>query len=1393
MQKIKKMTSWRRMGSRLLKRKFIKVLFLALGVSIFMPQQALASTCTKVGTLVKVYYQGNNFPSSITRYAPTVPAGWTEKEVRTRIDSGTNDQRDEWFDVYHCAPEVYKTGTSSETQTLSCPSTQPSGTWTQSRTFDTYSDGSKQNYSAWKDVTKTCKAIKSSSSSETQTLSCPSTQPSGTWTQSRTFDIYSDGSKQNYSAWKDVTKTCKAIKSSSSSETQTLSCPSLTPSGTWTQRRTYDIYTDGSKQNYSSWSNVTYTCYNKTPVVSNRTMSVNEDTLGTLNLSASDDHSNQTFTIMSQPANGSAVMSGSQLRFTPNKDWNGTTSLTYRSTDPAGAISNTATITITVNPVNDAPIIPASATMTLDEDTTESHTVVITDVDFGMPGDSHTLVVADGPKNGTLTHAKSGNNFVLTYKPNKDWNGTEVIKVQVKDQAGALSGVQTLTITVKPVNDAPIIPASANLTLEEDTTVVHTVVITDVDFDMPHDSHTLEVLTAPQNGKVTWKLVNRNIAITYAPSKDWNGTDTFVVRVKDEAGAVSNNQTIKVAVTPVNDQPVLDSKLELETDEDTELRFTVTVTDVDFNMPGDSHTVEVGGFFNSTVTVVGGGERNNPEHELLFVPNKDWNGVERFWLRVIDEEGEASLYQDVIVTVHPVNDAPTAVQVLGGTILADQHRASAWHDIKVDDVDLPDHDLHSFEVSGDLQGGHVEFDGYALRYVASGDFHGDLTLTVTATDAGGESISSTFDVFVRELVLEDGVIRLPAVEGVFMGRNKRMPVITPSYENKLEEYRIKVLDISTAGVALDGEAIAIGSELTVSGELFQTRKHELELPVGSSKTGHAGEAVIGIYPADVREVARGYKIEFYAIETEIVAETFDVVSLLELLDIRVSHKQDSNCRITLMESQARSHDAQKDPACLLEWIDLPDEAILATWRDENGYLAPALRGRAFEVGKQPISYDLYMYDDRGEKVFVEHVSKTLNVLDADGLVTFKPFREQPEVMRSVELFKLLLVQDQGPVCHPTTDRDYAIAQGKALKPYCYITWAEAPSSLADPLTDTQPRLEGYLNDLGTEQVKWLISAFSSNGDEVDMGQQILNVEVIAPNPPTIEVDSKFLFGDNYVVPMGVDTLGEATFRGEPADLLVTISRDDEEIESEVFLAGNVREPNRVRRLVETKHNKGLYGVQEILLEVAYDLLPSTRVEERLNVITAPALEVEPLLELSDNMVLDTEAMPVSVRMVNRRSYDRVYRPEYGKWEVGIYQRINSRQEGESFHLVSELKQTDDDGEAHFELDLQQVEGTSARLIAIATLVHDIPEYERTSESRMAFVAILYGGEVDGEVTSRKFSGESIYNARFQFAPNKENMRIARAMGQTQWHVSSDGGQTWESEEPNPSREPEPQV
>src|SRR4029077_12536302 len=173
---------------------------------------------------------------------------------------------------------------------------------------------------------------------------------------------------------------------------------------------------------------------NDAPVAANDAYTTNEDTPLTIAAPGvlandTDVDLNDTRTAVlvaaSGPASGALTLNADgSFTYTPTLNFNGTDSFKYQAKDAAGALSNVATVTITVNAVNDAPVA-ANDAYTTNEDTPltiAAPGVLANDTDVDL-NDTRTavLVAASGPANGSLILNADGS---LTYTPTLNFNGT---------------------------------------------------------------------------------------------------------------------------------------------------------------------------------------------------------------------------------------------------------------------------------------------------------------------------------------------------------------------------------------------------------------------------------------------------------------------------------------------------------------------------------------------------------------------------------------------------------------------------------------------------------------------------------------------------------------------------------------------------------------------------------------------------------------------------------------------------------------------------------------------------------------------------------------------------------------------------------------------------------
>jgi len=180
-------------------------------------------------------------------------------------------------------------------------------------------------------------------------------------------------------------------------------------------------------------------------------LSLNEDTSIPITLLGFDeDRDSLTYVIAAPPAHGILSGSGSNRVYTPAPDYNGPDSFSYKVND--GLVDSApASYTITVLPVNDPPVaLPQS--VVLDEDTAIAITLAAFDVD----GDALAFSVG-APSHGTPTGTPPG----LSYRPHTNYYGPDSFTFSVSD-GQTNSAPATVTITVRPVNDAPFAKISVS-------------------------------------------------------------------------------------------------------------------------------------------------------------------------------------------------------------------------------------------------------------------------------------------------------------------------------------------------------------------------------------------------------------------------------------------------------------------------------------------------------------------------------------------------------------------------------------------------------------------------------------------------------------------------------------------------------------------------------------------------------------------------------------------------------------------------------------------------------------------------------------------------------------------------------------------------------------------
>ncbi|MCR9295349.1 MAG: Ig-like domain-containing protein [bacterium] len=457
--------------------------------------------------------------------------------------------------------------------------------------------------------------------------------------------------------------------------------------------------------------------------------------------------------------------------YKPIANFNGTDTFTYRVNDGVLNSNNIGTVTITVTEVNDAPIarddqvstnedvpldLPASVLLANDDagpDSNEDNQILrITDVD-AVSAQGGAVSLVDGR---------------VVYTPPNNFIGTDTFVYTITDNgttsgvAAPLSASATVTVTVTDKNDPPI-PGADFLTTAEDTpsTVAITTLLSN---DLPgppaesgQELTFLGVQPLSTNGGTV--VVDGNNVI-FTPAMDFVGTDTFFYEIEDNgtSGGVPDPAraigTVTVTVTPVNDAPRVQNPMgEVALDEDAPPRVVDlgnVFFDPDVITNGDVLTYRlVSNSAPELVTAIVDGE------DLQLTLLADQNGSALIVVEARDAAGETTT-DTLTLTVRSVNDAPRLVQPLPDVNVdegdADPEIVLTPNYFFDPDV-VTDGDVLTLAVSSNSNPLLVTpvIVGDRLVLQLAENRSGVSTITISATDEAGLTVTDTFNLVVNEV------------------------------------------------------------------------------------------------------------------------------------------------------------------------------------------------------------------------------------------------------------------------------------------------------------------------------------------------------------------------------------------------------------------------------------------------------------------------------------------------------------------------------------------------------------------------------------------------------------------------------------------------------------------
>ena len=639
------------------------------------------------------------------------------------------------------------------------------------------------------------------------------------------------------------------------------------------------------------------------------------------------------------------------LVYTSDSQFNGTSIISLAANDggaagSGGVLETIETLEVTVTALNDAPVIILPDAPTIDEDTSvtfsmaNNNSITITDDATEIAAEiqlsltvlsgvlslatSDNLTITEGEDKSSsmtlkgtataLTTALDG----LKYTPDAETNsntmgGAETLQFVADDLGGiGNGGTRTLstelTITVNPINDAPIITAPSTTSTAEDTQLLFNLANStlisfsddgfedgstiQLQFSTSHGTLTLDTVAgvtiiAGDNATTTMTLtgnvLNLNNAIdglAFMPDENYNGTTSLQVQVDDQGNAgdgvaMSDTKTVSITVDPHNDSPTISVPVAQETDEDTPVIFAsaqstaITVTDADVaEGSGDLQlalSVSYGTLTLASIdgiTFTGGGDTtasmilkgipsklNTALEGLVYTPNTNINNDDILALTLSDlgdtgSGGEKTVSSTVSLPITSINDAPvnslpTSQTVREDSILTfstvnenlisisdDSPESSTSTEVQLSvtngiltlasttglTVTAGADGSDALTFSGQLADINIALEG--LTYTPITDYFGDDTLSIITNDNGGTGTGGALldsdNLAITVQAVNDAPVNSIPVE---QNTNEESALIfNATNENSISVYD----DASKAGLAFNVTLEATGGVLELS-------------------------------------------------------------------------------------------------------------------------------------------------------------------------------------------------------------------------------------------------------------------------------------------------------------------------------------------------------------------------------------------------------------------------------------------------------------------------------------------------------------------------------------------------------------------------------------------------
>ncbi len=520
----------------------------------------------------------------------------------------------------------------------------------------------------------------------------------------------------------------------------------------------YEI-TNSINQSASAKVNINVTHINVTPVANDDSRGTSINTPVEVDVLMNDENLYDapiTVSIADESTtNGTvSVSSSNSIIFSPEQDFTGTTTFSYRITDNEGD-TDEATVTIHVKEENHQPVA--------NDDELIIYTNTTADIDVlandgGLEDGLQSFSIFAQPANGTVS---INSNRTLHYIPETDFTGNDLLVYFIEDVDGDYAlGVVNIQVLETP--DATPVANDVAVATEYETPVTIDILFNDTGLDDGVAGVT--VSPQPVNGTA---VVNEDFTITYTPNDGFSGTETFGYQVCDQDGDCAS-----AGITVTVKEEDVENHLPAAND-DHAITYLNTPVTIDV-LTNDTGLEDGIGSITIPVSPVSGSVKVNDDNTITFTPGYFFAGEISFSYIVADSDGDWDI---AIITVNVTEDE-NIVPVAKDDEATVEENSSVNVNVLANDTGLEDTpinvSIHQQPANGTVV---VEGDN-SVSYTPNEEFFGDDSFSYAATDANGD-----LDIAIVEVTINQAASGIPIATDDEASTTENTPVIIDVLSN----------------------------------------------------------------------------------------------------------------------------------------------------------------------------------------------------------------------------------------------------------------------------------------------------------------------------------------------------------------------------------------------------------------------------------------------------------------------------------------------------------------------------------------------------------------------------------------------------------------------------------